>query len=178
MPNLKDILKAGFPFLSAGLGVAGPIGQMAANALGLALGLSKANPSPDDIQSALSKGMTPDQISALKDAEQKFQLQMQQLQFQHSEDLEALAEKDRESARNREIQVRDKTPRNLAYGVTVLCLSAELLVLFHGPGHTDPVVVGRILGMLDSALMLVLSYYYGSSRGSDDKNQIIKDLTK
>jgi hypothetical protein len=34
-------------------------------------------------------------------------------------------------------------------------------------------LIARVLGTLDSALMLVLSYYFGSSAGSAEKNQIM-----
>lgn len=178
MASLKTILKAGFPFISAGLAAGGPIGSMAATAIGNALGVNKPNPSEDDIQSAIAKGMTADQILAMKQAEQDFQLNMQKLGYEHVEDLDKIAEQDRESARNREIQVRDKTPRNLAYAVVTLAFTAEMIVLFHGTGHTDPMVVGRILGMLDSAVLLVLGYYYGSSKDTSDQKETIANLSK
>jgi hypothetical protein len=34
-------------------------------------------------------------------------------------------------------------------------------------------LVGRVLGTLDAALMCVLYYYFGSSAGSAQKNQIM-----
>jgi hypothetical protein len=37
MPNIKSILKIGFPFISAGLSAAGPLGAMAGTRLGQCL---------------------------------------------------------------------------------------------------------------------------------------------
>jgi hypothetical protein len=44
------------------------------------------------------------------------------------------------------------------------------------PKGIDGVVLGRILGTLDSALMLVLGYYFGSSAGSAEKTAAINKI--
>ena len=55
-------------------------------------------------------------------------------------------------------------PRILASLVVALVIAAEGSMLYFGqPKGVDGVVLGRILGTLDAALMLVLGYYFGAS---------------
>ena len=70
--------------------------------------------------------------------------------------------------------MKDWTPRILAAGVVCLTFCGEGWILTHGyPSNVAGELVGRILGTLDSALMLVLAYYFGSSAGSDRKTEIL-----
>lgn len=174
--SFTDVLKKAFPFLSAAASLGGPLGTMAAAAIGGALGLTK-NPAPtaDAISTAIAAAFAdPAQRAALLKAEQDFQLQMAQLGYQHAEEIAAIAEKDRESARNREVLVKDWTPRILALVCVVLCFGGEGWYFTHGsPVSASPELIGRILGTLDSALILVLSYYFGSSSGSASKDATI-----
>ncbi len=58
--------------------------------------------------------------------------------------------------------------------ILAFCLGAELAVLFIGyPPGVPEVIVGRVLGTLDAAAMLVLSYHYGSSAGSARKSELM-----
>lgn len=46
-------------------------------------------------------------------------------------------------------------------------LAAECLVLVHGvPNGVDGVILGRVLGTFDAAILIVLNYYFGSTRAS------------
>lgn len=174
-----DVLKKSFPFISAAASLGGPLGTMAATLIGNALGLNKtpANNS-DSISNAITMAFAdPTQRAALIKAEQDFQLQMKALGYEHSEEIEQIAEKDRDSARNREIQVKDWTPRILAFVVVTLCFAGEGWYFTHGsPSNASGELIGRILGTLDSALILVLSYYFGSSSGSASKDATIANF--
>jgi len=58
--------------------------------------------------------------------------------------------------------------------ILAFCLGAEAVVLFGGyPAGVPEVIVGRVLGTLDAAAMLVLSYHYGSSAGSARKSELM-----
>ena len=58
--------------------------------------------------------------------------------------------------------------------IITFCLGAELSILFLGYPPTVPeIIVGRVLGTLDAAAMLVLSYHYGSSAGSARKSELM-----
>lgn len=66
------------------------------------------------------------------------------------------------------------TTHILAFLTVLIVGTVEGLFLHFGiPSGMDGVVVGRILGTMDSSLMLVLSYYFGSSSGSDRKNILL-----
>ena len=62
----------------------------------------------------------------------------------------------------------------LSVVIIVATLSAEMVILFVGvPANVSEVLVGRVLGTLDSALMLVLGYHYATSAGSDRKTTLM-----
>lgn len=165
-----QILRTVAPALALAAG--GPFGPIAAAAIHAALGTDPGD--PKSAETALMNA-TPDQLLALKKAGQDFQVRMRELGIEEQH----LAYEDTASARGREIAVKDWTPRIIAYLVIVLVLIAEGSMFFVGqPKGVDGVVLGRILGTLDSALMLVLGYYFGSSAGSAKKDTTISDLAK
>lgn len=51
----------------------------------------------------------------------------------------------------------------MAFVVVFMAAGAEGLLLFGGKPNIDDILIGRILGTLDSALFLVLTFYFGSS---------------
>lgn len=150
------------------LAVGGPFGPIAAAALHAALGSTDQSSAEAALLSA-----TPDQLLALKQADQTFTVKMKELGI----DEQKLIYDDVANARAREISVKDLTPRILAYVVITLVFLAEgSLLIFGQPKSMDGVVLGRIMGTLDAALMLVLSYYFGSSIGSHDKDDAINKI--
>lgn len=163
-----QVLRTVAPTLA--LAVGGPFGPLAATAISAVLGKS-----PDD-----TKGMetalltaTPDQLLALKKAEDDFQVQMTTLGIAE----EKLSFDDTSNARLREMTVKDWTPRILAFGVVAITLIMEGMMLVYGqPKSIDGVVLGRILGTWDGATMLVLAYYFGSSAGSAAKTDAINKI--
>lgn len=81
-----------------------------------ALGLS--DKTTDAVRQAIS-GATPEQMLALKQADQEFALQMQALGFKQVTDLEALAAGDRKDARAMQIAQRSWVPAALSIIVTI-----------------------------------------------------------
>ena len=66
----------------------------------------------------------------------------------------------------------------LSAAILMLCLGAEVAVLFLGLPHGVPeVVAGRVLGTLDACAIMVLSYHYGSSAGSRSKDRLFAEST-
>jgi hypothetical protein len=90
---------------------------------------------------------------------------------------------DRANARGREIALaqvgaKDSTTKVLAYVVVASALIMESCIVIFGYPQTIPgEVVGRILGTFDSAALLVLGYYFGSSIGSKQKQDTIDTLS-
>lgn len=72
---------------------------------------------------------------------------------------------DRESARSAAVK-GGVAPQMFWLSVALLvgCLGAEVVVLFRGlPAGVSELVVGRVLGLLDAAALMVLTYHYGAS---------------
>lgn len=168
-------LKKAFPFISVAAAAGGPLGSLAAQALGKALG-QDVKPDATSIADALTKASaSADQLMAAQKAEEEFQAQMQKMGFDHIEKLEEIAAGDRASARDREIKTGDKmTPRVLSVIVVAAWVATQSILLFHIVDTSMRELVARVLGTLDSALILVLGYYFGSSAGSAAKDETIR----
>jgi len=163
----KQVLGSLAPTAATLLG--GPFAGLAVKAIGDALGMSGAT--VEAVQTALSKGdMTGDQIIAIKQAE----LDLQKHLADNGIKLEEVAGADRASAREREIAVKDWTPRILAYAVT-LGFFGTLGALMNGNlDGTGKDVLLVMIGSLGTAWTGIISYYFGSSAGSAAKTDIMK----
>lgn len=163
--NWRSIVGTVAPAIATALG--GPLAGVATSAVAKAFGISE-NHTEEDVVAAV-KGATPEQLLALKQADQQFALEMQRLGV----DLERISAADRDSARRREVDAHDSwTPRILAAVVVGCTLALEAWVLLKGyPVNIPGEVVGRVLGTFDSATVLVLSYYFGSSSRRDTQVQ-------
>lgn len=153
----------------------GPLAGAAISALEHAFGIDPAGDltkRQDALASAVT-GATTEQLLALKKADNDFKAQMAELGYKDDEAIAALGAQDRDSARKREMTVRDRTPQILAYIVVALAAAGEGFIIFYGtPKGVDPVILGRVLGTLDAALMLVLSYYFGASSTDHNKTNL------
>jgi hypothetical protein len=178
MANVGGFLKKLAPFMATALQYGGPLGVMAGSAITAAIG-AKPGAKIDDVLTSLSTTpMTTEQITAVKTAEEAFQLQMKTLDINSVEDLEKLANDDRASARNREIQVKDNTPAVLASVITLGFFFTLWYVFGHGvKPEAHDLAIGMV-NVLGTAWVGVVSYYFGSSRGSDDKSKTIADIAK
>jgi hypothetical protein len=166
--NWLDTLKSLAPTVATA--ILGPLGGVAVSAIGELLGVSDATQAK--IADAITTGqMTPEQISGLKKLELEYQNNEKERGFKYAE----LAFKDRDSART--ASVAGGTQNKLFWLSLVLLtvtLGCEVLVLFYGyPATVDQIVVGRVLGLMDSVALLVLGYWFGSSSGSDRKTDLI-----
>ncbi len=168
--NIKPFVSKFAPIVGAALG--GPLGGAAGVLLASALGVKDAD--PKSIEQAIKNGtLTGEQILALKQAEDDFALQMKQLDINSVEDMEKLAIQDRVSAREREISVKDWTPRILAYGVTLGFFGLLSFLLRHDLPAGSKDVLNIMLGSLGTAWISIVTYYFGSSAGSDKKTDLM-----
>src|SRR5229473_1118049 len=90
--GFTDVLRKSFPFISIAASMGGPLGVMAANVVGKAIGADKAPaPTQDAIANVIAGAIgDPAQRAALVKAEQDFQLQMAELGYKNAEDLEQI----------------------------------------------------------------------------------------
>ena len=148
----------------------GPLGGVAVAAVGNLLGVSDAT--QDKIAQAIQAGqLTPEQLGQLKELELRFQAEERERGFRYSE----LAFKDRDSARK--ANVEGGTSRLLfamSVVLLIITLGSEVYVLFNGvPEGAPEIIIGRVLGLMDSVALMVLAYHYGSSSGSAIKSQML-----
>lgn len=65
----------------------------------------------------------------------------------------------------------------IAMAVIACCAGGEWLLLKYGaPAGLDGVVLGKILGTLDAAALIVLNYYFGSTRTSRAQVEAITSI--
>jgi hypothetical protein len=173
--GFTDVLRKSFPFITAAASMGGPLGVMAANVVGKAIGADKAPAgTADGISNAIATALAnPEQRAALLKAEQDFQLQMAELGYKDAEELEATAEADRASARNREIATQDKFPKYFAALITLGFFALIFLAGIRGFGEQSRDLTNIMIGTLASSFAAVVSYYFGSSAGSAKKTELL-----
>lgn len=171
--NLKTVIGAVAPWIGTALG--GPLGGMAVDALTKVFGLSDGT--EETLKAAIS-GATPEQMLALKQADNEFKLKMQELGFKQTVDLEKIAADDRSSARQREMSVKDWVPGILAIGVTVGFFGVLTFLLVNGKPLAGGDALLVMLGSLGTAWAAIVSYYFGSSAGSAQKSDLLAGIRK
>lgn len=169
--TVKNALVTIAPWIAGTLGT--PIAGTAVAALENVFGLTPANGTsdPSDIMDAIT-GATPDQLLALKQADLKHKETMAQLGFDNIQKLEETAASDRDSARKREMTVKDWTPRILAYLIVGGFLGMAYGILFHQMS-ADSALGGTVIGYLSAKAEQVAAYYFGSSSDAAEKTKII-----
>lgn len=167
-----DILKTFGPLIGSvaptiATALGGPVAGMAVKALSGAL-FGHDGASKDDIMTALANP-TGDQLAALKKIDADFAVQMKSLDI----DLERIAAGDRDSARDMQKETRDWIPRALAVSVTVGFFAILLYMLVYGLPTTGNEALLLLLGALQTAWGGIIAFYFGSSSGSQKKDQMI-----
>jgi hypothetical protein len=116
--------------------------------------------------------LTDDDVKSLQEAAMK-----------HEEFMAEIDAKDRDSARNREIEIAtsEKAPYInkvvtpfLALGVVGLSFILFAILIFVDVKTEAKDILIYILGVLSAAVTQILSYYFGSSQGSKDKSEEAK----
>ncbi len=101
-------------------------------------------------------------------------------------ELEFMA-KEMDSARDREVQIATSAAAPLlnkivtpvlALGTVSLTFILYAIIIFVDVNEQSKDIMIYVLGALTSAVTMVLGYYFGSSAGSKEKDQKIKDLMK
>ena len=108
---------------------------------------------------------------------------LQEAAMKHEEFMAEIDAKDRDSARNREIEIatNEKAPMInkvvtplLALGVVGLSFILFTILIFVNVQPEAKDILIYILGVLSAAVTQILSYYFGSSQGSKDKSEEAK----
>lgn len=158
-PTIGLVLSGGNPLVGMGI-------KAVSNAL-----LGKPDASEEELSYAIQNASSED-LYKLKTADNLFKTEMAKLGL----DAKRLAFDDADSARRREMVTKDKTPAILAYLLTVL-FGALLGILIFGPEvkEANKAVVFSMAGSLGTVWIAAMAYYHGSSRGSAEKDILLRD---
>jgi hypothetical protein len=157
----------------AGL-LGGPLASMGVQALEGVFGLAAgtADSDPQQLIKAVAN-ISPDTAIKLAQIDSDLKTKLAQAGI----DMEALQVKDRDSARTREAATKDWTPRVLALVIICGYAMVQWYIMSHVLAAEMREVVMRSLGVLDAAVGMVLTYYYGSSSSSKTKDETISKLS-
>ena len=146
----------------------GPLGGLAVDALGKALGLSNAT--QDTIKEVISSGsMTPEQVAAIKQAEIDLKVRMKELDIK----LEEVQAADRASARKMLAESGSWVPAALS---VVTVGGFFILLIGAATDHfelTGSDVMMLLLGVLARETASVYQFWLGSSSGSRQKTEMM-----
>jgi len=140
-----------------------PVAGMAVSALESALGMNS-----DDIQKTVEQNkLTGDQVAAIQQAEIALKAKAQELGL----NFESLAVEDRKSARDMQAQTKSIIPGVLAIGVTLGFFGILVGLMTDNVTKSDALLL--MLGSLGTAWTAIVSFYFGSTHSSQDKDQMI-----
>jgi hypothetical protein len=170
--DFTAIIKTVAPWLGTALG--SPLGGLAVEAATKALGLSENT--TDALKTAIS-GATPEQMLALKSADQAFALQMQALGFKQASDLEAIAAGDRKDARAMLISTRSMMPALLTVIVTTGFLGLLVGMMSGWLKATDSQAMLIMLGALGAEFGAACKFWFGTTANSGRKDEMLAQST-
>ena len=169
MNILKDIgsaIAGVAPVLANALlpGVGGVVAGAAVSAISKAIGVES---DPDVVKKALLGSLSPEQMTALKKADNEFQIQMRELDV----DLEKVHAADRDSARRLQGRTKSLVVPVLATVITLATLAMFGYVLTMDAAvelsNGSMLVIGHLSGMFST----VTAFYFGSSKKEADRTE-------
>lgn len=111
--------------------------------------------------------------------------ELKAMEQEHTKQLEVY-QKEMDSARNREIQIAtsDKAPLInkivtpiLALTVVALTFILFYMLMFKTVGNEKDIII-YVLGVLSAVCTQIISFYFGSSKGSEDKQKQLDKIIK
>jgi hypothetical protein len=125
-----------------------------------------------DVQSTIDSGkLTSDQLASLKQAEIELQAKAQELGL----NFEKLATDDRKSARDMQVVTKSIIPAILAIGVTIGFFAILIGLMTDNVTKSDALLL--MLGSLGTAWTAIVSFYFGSSASSQNKDELLHRST-
>ena len=155
-------LKTIAPTVATALG--GPLAGMAVSAIAKAIGCS-----PDEVQDVISSGkLTAEQVASIQLAELELKKQAQSMNL----DFAKLIAEDKKSARDMQIATKSWIPPIMALGVTCGFFGILFGLMYGQIQHAPQIDI--MLGSLGTAWTGIISFYFGSSAGSQAKTELLR----
>lgn len=162
---MGDFLKSIAPTLASAL--LGPLGGVAVAAIGKVIGLDGGT--VEAVSKAFEDGkITPDQLAEIKKLEMQYRADEQERGFKYA-DLEF---RDRDSARQMQVDTRSAVPAWLTFLITFGFFGVLGLMLWDDKVADSPPLL-IMLGSLGTAWTGCISFWFGSTRGSQNKDQLL-----
>ena len=153
------------PTIASCLG--GPLAGMAVEAISKAIGVD-----PSAVQDTINSGkLTADQIASIQSAEIALKAKAQEMNL----DFEQLAVQDRKSARDMQTTTKSFIPPLLALIITLGFFGILIGMMTGKVTSSDALML--LLGSLGTAWTGVISFYFGSSASSQNKDQLLHQST-
>jgi hypothetical protein len=153
------------PTIATALG--GPLAGMAVSAVSKAIGCT-----PEEVQNVISNNkLDATQVAAIQQAELELKKQAQEMNL----DFEKLANDDRKSARDMQTVTRSFIPPVLAVGVTCGFFGILFGLMYGQIQHAPQIDI--MLGSLGTAWTGIVSFYFGSSASSQNKDNLLHQST-
>ena len=158
---MNDWLKQIAPTIATALG--GPLAGLAVDAVSKAIGIDSK-----DVQSTISEGkLSAEQIASIKQAEIAMAARAQELGL----DFEKLAVDDRKSARDMQEKTQSWIPGAMAIIVTVGFFGILIGLMMETLKTSEALML--MLGSLGTAWTGIIAFYFGSSAGSQKKDELL-----
>lgn len=156
-----DWLKMIAPTIATAVG--GPFGTMAYGLIAHELGVS-----PEEAKTTIEAGkLTADQIASVQLAEVQIKAKAQELNL----DFARLGNEDRKSAREMQAETRSYIPAVLAIAVTLGFFGILIGMMTETFKTSDALML--MLGSLGTAWTGIIAFYFGSSAGSQAKDDLL-----
>ena len=168
--DLADILKKVAPWLAAA--AAGPAGLAGMGIKTAAEALGAPEQNTEAVTAALV-GATPEQMAALRQADNDFKLRMRELGYKSTADLEALAVADRKDARGMQVAKPSKMPALLSAVVTLGYFAILIGMMTGWLKVSDSQALLIMLGSLGTAWGMVMAFWFGTTSGSARKTDLL-----
>ena len=153
------------PTIASCLG--GPLAGLAVEAVSKAIGVD-----PSAVQDTINSGkLTADQIASIQSAEIALKAKAQEMDL----DFEQLAVQDRKSARDMQTTTKSFIPPLLALIITLGFFGILVGMMTGKVTSSDALML--LLGSLGTAWTGVISFYFGSSASSQNKDALLHQST-
>ena len=153
------------PTIASCLG--GPLAGLAVEAVSKAIGVD-----PSSVQDTINSGkLSAEQIASIQAAEIQLKAKAQEMNL----DFEQLAVQDRKSARDLQTTTKSFIPPLLALIITLGFFGILIGMMTGKVTSSDALML--LLGSLGTAWTGVISFYFGSSASSQNKDQLLHQST-